>query len=81
MLCELQLDRGLAIQLKTPIHIYAANLNEFAWITCDLVAETLIGERAMRLLTPTPVKMFTGSVALPVSADAAGELPISQPAF
>ena len=60
---ELQLDRGLAIQLKTPIHIYAANLNEFAWITCDLVAETLVGERAIRLLTPTPIKMFTGSVA------------------
>jgi hypothetical protein len=60
---ELQLDRGLAIRMKTPIHIYASNLNEFAWITCDLVSETCVGERAMRLLTPTPVKMFTDVIA------------------
>src|SRR5437773_1432930 len=59
---ELQLDRGLAIQLKTPTHIYASNLNEFAWATCDLLAETRVGERAMRLLTPTPVKMFTDAI-------------------
>jgi hypothetical protein len=70
---ELQLDRGLAISLKTPIHIYASNLNEFAWITCDLVSETCVGERAMRLLTPTPVKMFTDVIGrmeyVPVEAN------------
>ena len=36
---ELQLDRVLAIALKTPAHIYASNLNEFAWVSCDLVSE------------------------------------------
>ena len=54
---ELELDRRLAIRLKTPARIYASNLNEYAWITCDLVAETLIGERAIRLLTPTPLRI------------------------
>ena len=56
---ELRLDRGLAIALKTPAHIYASNLNEFAWVSCDLVSETLIGEKAVRLLTPSPVKFST----------------------
>src|SRR5213075_162824 len=59
---ELQLERGLAIQPKIDTHLHASNLNEFAWITCDLVRETLVGERAMRLLTPTPIKMFSGPV-------------------
>src|SRR3977135_1605480 len=58
---ELRLSQGLAIYLKTKHHIRSNNLNEFAWITCDLVAESCVGEAAMHLLTPTPLRITSTS--------------------
>jgi hypothetical protein len=61
---ELQLPAGLAATLKVKKNIYTTTNtknDEFAWITCDFVGETMIGERALRLLTPTPLKISTAT--------------------
>src|SRR5271167_2502185 len=59
---ELQLPPTLAAGLKIKTHINFVNINEYAWITCNLVGETCIGETAMTLLTPTPLKIGTASI-------------------
>ena len=59
---EVRLDRAFAAHLKIPPSIFASNINEFVWITCELVGETCMGETAMRLLTPTPLRILSDVV-------------------
>jgi hypothetical protein len=59
---ELQIDRGLAASLKIKNKLFQTDVNEYVWVVCDLVRETFVGEKALRLLTPTPIKVAPNSV-------------------
>src|SRR5271156_1219040 len=51
----------LATPLKLKQRIFGA-LSDYVWITCNIVGDTYVGESSMPLLTPTPLKMVTGSI-------------------
>ena len=59
---ELELHQGLAAQLKIKRRHFSSDANEVAWIYCDIVGETRIGEGAMRLLNATPIKITTSRI-------------------
>jgi hypothetical protein len=56
---EVEISEGLATFLRIKTHLHSSNTNELAWVVCDLVSETRIGERSIRLLTPTPIRVTT----------------------
>ena len=59
---ELELHQGLAAQLKIKRRHFSTDANEVAWIYCDIVGETRIGEGAMRLLNATPIQITTSRI-------------------
>ena len=59
---ELELHQGLAAYLKIKKNIFSADANDYAWVTSDIVGETMIGETSMRLLAPTPLQVTTAKI-------------------
>ena len=57
---EVRLPQQLAKFLKIKQRITASNVNNSVWILCGgLVGDSLIGSRALPLLTPTPLLINT----------------------
>ena len=58
---EIVLPQDFANIFKITTSLTSKPTNELAWITCDLVAETQVAQKSMRLLTPTPMVITTAA--------------------
>jgi len=69
---ELEIDQGLATSLNLKRKFFSA-MTDYAWITCNIVGDSFVGESSMPLLTLTPLKMTTSVITnreyVPVSSN------------